>query len=187
MEFRCMMMKWLLASCMVFILALPSKAQLVADNSLSISLGAYAASGFGTNAYYGIRYNYFISGGRFFVEGALNFGSLRSSVLESVTKSQIFDTQRLYTYEFVGGYDPYPNGYTPYVVLGVAGLNQGGRSDFAGVVGLGKRVPLRGILGGDKLGFRYDVRDQIFSQRIMNQEPFISHNIAFTLGLQFYF
>lgn len=169
------------------VLASPTKAQLASDNALSLSLGAYAASGFGTNAYYGVRYNYFIAGGKFFIEGALNFGSLRSSVLESVTKSQIFDTQRLYTYEFVGGFDPYPNGYTPYVVFGVAGLNQGGQSNFAGVVGLGKRVPLKGLFGGDKLGFRYDVRDQIFSQKIMNQEPFISHNIAFTLGLQLYF
>ncbi len=162
-------------------------AQLVYDNSLSVSLGAYAANGFGTNAYYGARYNYFIYGGKVFVEGGLGWGSLSSNVLESVTKSQIYDTERLFAYEFVGGYDMNPNGYVPYVVFGVAGLNYGGQSSFAGVLGLGKRVPLKGVFGGDRFGFRYDVRDQIFSQTIYNNEPFISHNIAFTVGLQFYF
>ncbi|MEK7250682.1 MAG: hypothetical protein AAB209_09695 [Bacteroidota bacterium] len=164
-----------------------SRAQLAYDNSLSVSLGAYAASGFGTNTYYGLRYNYFISGGKLFVEGALGFGSLKSKVLESVTKSQVFDTERLFSYEFVGGFDPYPNGYMPFFVFGVAGLNQGGQSSFAGVIGIGKRVPLKGVFGGDQFGFRYDIRDQIFSQKIMNDDPFISHNIAFTLGVQLYF
>lgn len=171
----------------VFISIAPVRAQMPYDNSVSISLGAYAASGFGTNFNYGARYNYFISGGKFFIEGALSFGSLKSKVLENITRSQVFDTERLYTYEFVAGIDPYPNGYTPYFVIGVAGLNQGGQSNFAGVLGLGKRVPLKGLFGGDRLGFRYDVRDQIFSQRIMNNDPFISHNIVFTLGLQLYF
>ena len=164
-----------------------AQAQLSYDNSLSLSVGAYAASGFGTNAYYGARYNYFISGGKFFVEGGLGFGSLKSNVLESVTKSQIYDTDRVFAYEFVGGFDPYPNSHVPYFVAGVAGLNYGGQSNFAGVFGLGKRVPLKGVLGGDQLGFRYDVRDQIFSQTIYNKEPFITHNIAVTLGFQFYF
>ncbi|MBX2990829.1 MAG: hypothetical protein KF749_06620 [Bacteroidetes bacterium] len=176
----------LIASLSLFVTA-PVRAQMPYDNSVSISLGAYAASGFGTNFSYGARYNYFISGGKFFIEGALSFGSLKSQVLENITRSQVFDTDRLYTYEFVAGIDPYPNGYTPYLVVGVAGLNQGGQSNFAGVLGLGKRVPLKGLFGGDRLGFRYDVRDQIFSQRIMNNDPFISHNIVFTLGLQLYF
>jgi hypothetical protein len=164
-----------------------SRAQLAYESSVSLSLGAYAASGFGTNTYFGGRYNYFINGGKIFIEGALGFGSLKSKVLESVTKSQIFDTERLYSYEFVGGYDPFPNGAVPYFVFGVAGLNQGGQTNFAGVLGLGKRVPLRGMFGSDQFGFRYDVRDQIFSQKLKNDDSFIAHNIAFTLGLQLYF
>lgn len=163
------------------------RAQLPYESSISVSLGAYAASGFGTNAYYGARYNYFISGGKIFVEGALGFGSLRSKVLESVTKSQLFDTERLFSYEFVTGFDPFPSGSFPFFVVGVAGLNQGGQSNFAGVIGLGKRVPLKGMFGSDKFGFRYDVRDQIFSQSLNNADSFLSHNIAFTLGLQLYF
>jgi hypothetical protein len=162
-------------------------AQLAYDNSVSVSLGAYAANGFGTNAYYGARYNYFISGGKIFVEGGLGFGSLKSEVLESVTRSQIYDTERLFAYEFVGGYDMNPNGSFPYFVFGVAGLNYGGKSSIAGVLGLGKRVSLKGAFGTDQFGFRYDVRDQIFSYAIYDNEPFISHNIAFTVGVQFYF
>lgn len=164
-----------------------SYAQMPYSNSLSISLGAYAASGFGTNFHYAARYNYFAFAGKVFVEGTLGFSSLQSNVLAAVTKSQLFESERLYTYEFVGGFDPIPNSALPYFVAGVAGVNQGGQTAFAGVIGLGKRVPLRGALGSDQLGFRYDVRDQIFSQRILNREAFVSHNITFTVGLQFYF
>ncbi|MFN0159345.1 MAG: hypothetical protein ACKVRP_14890 [Bacteroidota bacterium] len=157
------------------------------QNSLSFNIGAYAASGFGTNTYLGVRYNYFFLGGQYFVEGSLGFGSLRSRVLENVAKAQVFESERLYAYEFIGAYDPAPAGYFPYIALGVAGINQGGQSTFAGVVGLGKRIPLTGLFGTNQLGVRYDVRDQIFSQSINNSDPFISHNIVFTVGLQLYF
>jgi len=162
-------------------------AQLRYESSLSLSAGAYAASGFGTNQFFGVRYNYFFFGGRYFVEGSLGFGSLRSKVLENVSKSQVFTSERLYAYEFVFAYDAFPSGYLPFFAFGVAGLNQGGQTSFAGVLGLGKRIPLAGFLGTNQLGVRYDIRDQIFSQTINNSDPFIAHNLVFTFGLQFYF
>lgn len=161
--------------------------QLRYESSLSLSAGAYAASGFGTNQFFGLRYNYFFLGGRYFVEGSLGTGSLKSHVLEDVAKAQVFETEKLLAYEFVGAYDYNPYGYLPYFALGVAGINQGGQSKFAGVVGVGKRIPLTGFLGGDQLGVRYDIRDHIFSQKINDSDPFISHNLVFTFGLQFYF
>jgi hypothetical protein len=163
------------------------QAQYRYQSSLSLSGGAYAASGIGTNHYLGVRYNYFFLGGRYFVEASLGFGSLKSRVLENVSRAQVFDTERLYSYEFVVAYDANPSGYFPFVAGGVAGINQGGRSSFAGVIGLGKRIPLPGFLGTNQLGLRYDIRDQIFSQVINNSDPFISHNIAFTVGIQLYF
>jgi hypothetical protein len=162
-------------------------AQLRYASSLSLSGGAYAASGFGTNHFFGVRYNYFFLGGRYFVEASLGVGSLRSQVLENVARAQVFETERLYAYEFVGAYDHNPYSYLPYFTFGVAGINQGGQSKFAGVLGVGKRIPLTGFLNSDQLGVRYDIRDQIFSQKINNSDPFISHNLAFTFGLQFYF
>ncbi len=178
---------WSLLLVLTTVAAIPSYAQMPYSNSISLSVGAYAASGFGTNPHYAARYNYFVSGGRFFVEGTFGLSSLRSNVLSSVTRSQLFESERLYTYEFVAGFDPFPSSYVPFMILGVAGINQGGQSTFAGVIGLGKRIPLKGAFGGNQFGFRYDVRDQIFSQRILNDEPFVSHNIAFTVGIQFYF
>ena len=157
------------------------------QNSLSLSGGAYAASGFGTNPYVGVRYNYFLPGGQYFVEASFGFSSLQSDVLETVSRSQLFDSNDLFSYEFVFAYDPTPIGYLPYMLGGVAGLNQGGQTSFAGVLGLGKRMPLGTFLGSNQIGFRYDVRDQIFSQRLNNAEPFLAHNMVFTLGLQFYF
>ncbi len=172
---------------LLLVLPLPSRAQLRYDNSFSLTGGVYAASGFGTNPYFGARYNYFIDGGRFFVEGAAGFGSIKSNVLEKVTKAKLFDTERLVSYEFVGGFDALPNSALPYVVAGVASVNQGGQTRFAGVVGLGKRIPLIGALGSNQFGIRYDIRDQIFSQSIGGSDSFIAHNIVFTAGFQFYF
>jgi hypothetical protein len=161
--------------------------QLRYESSLSLTAGAYAASGFGTNQFFGVRYNYFFLGGRYFVEASLGIGSLRSHVLENVAKAQVFETERLLAYEFVGAYDYNPSGYLPYFSFGVAGINQGGQSKFAGVVGIGKRIPLIGFLGTNQLGLRYDVRDHFFAQKINDSDPFISHNLVFTFGLQFYF
>ena len=161
--------------------------QLRYESSLSLSAGAYAASGFGTNQFVGLRYNYFFLGGRYFVEGSLGIGSLKSHVLENVAKAQVFETEKLLAYEFVGAYDYNPSGYLPYFTLGVAGINQGGQSKFAGVVGVGKRIPLAGFLGTNQLGIRYDIRDHIFSQKVNDSDPFISHNLVFTFGFQFYF
>lgn len=164
-----------------------ARSQLRYENSLSLSGGAYAASGFGTNQFFGVRYNYFFLGGRYFVEASLGIGSLKSKVLENVARAQVFETEKLYAYEFVGAFDHSPSGYLPYFTFGVAGINQGGQSKFAGVLGVGKRIPLVGFLGTDQLGVRYDIRDQIFSQQINGGDSFVSHNLVFTFGLQFYF
>lgn len=155
------------------------------DNSLSVSLGSYAASGFGNNLYGSIGYNYFFLGGKYFVEASVGVSSLTSRVLQSVSRAQIFDTDRLLTYQFGVAYDPAPSGAIPFFLLGFAGVNQGGASSFAGVVGLGKRIP--GLFGSSTIGFRYDIRDQIFSQTINSSDPFIVHNFVFSVGLQLYF
>jgi hypothetical protein len=163
------------------------RAQLRYENSISLTVGAYAVSGFGTNAFYGVRYDYFFLAGKGFVEGAIGFGSLRSHVLENITRSQLFDTERLASYEFAIGYDPAPSTAIPYVTVGVAGINQGGQSKFAGSIGLGKHVPLSGLVNNNQLAFRYDMRDQIYSQSVNNSDPFIAHNLVFTCGLQLFF
>ena len=157
------------------------------DQSIGVSGGMYAASGFGTNFYYCGRYTYYVLGGRYSLEAALGVGSLQSKVLDAVTKAQLFKTDRLLIYEFGFAYDANPAGNIPYFMLGVAGVNQGGETSFAGVVGVGKRVPIVGLFGVNAFGFRYDVRDQIFSQRLNNGDPFVVHNIYVTLGMQVYF
>jgi hypothetical protein len=155
--------------------------------SLSLSGGLYAASGFGTNFFTCGRYDYFIPGGRYFVEGSLGVGSVQSKVIGTVTKARIFTSDNLVTYEFTFSYDYAPGGAMPYFTFGVGGVREGEETHFAGVIGLGKRIPLPGLFGSNALGIRYDVRDQIFSQAINNSDPFIAHNIVATLGLQIYF
>ena len=165
----------------------PLRAQLKFEQSLSLSGGLYAASGFGTNFYTTGRSDYFIMNGRSFVEASLGVGSLQSKVISSVTKSEIFTSDNLVTYEFSFAYDYAQGGALPFFVFGVGAVREGSETYFAGVIGLGKRIPLPGLFGSNSLGFRYDVRDQIFSQRINNSDPFIVHNIVATLGLQIYF
>ncbi len=164
-----------------------ASAQARYQSSISLSGGSYAASGYGTNGYIGAAYDFLFGGGKYFVEGGLGFGSLKSEVLEQVSKSQIFDNDRLFTYEFLVGVDVSPVGPLPYFVAGVAGVNQGGQSRFAGVIGLGKRIPIPGFLGSNQIGFRFDVHDQIYSQTINNSSPFVTHNILATLGLNLFF
>lgn len=171
--------------CLVLLFSGSLQAQVRPEHSLSLAGGIYAASGIGSNAVFGIRYSYFILGGRYFVEASLSIGSLESKVISSISKAQLFQSDRLMTYEFCCAYDHAPSGNIPYVVLGVAGVNQGGVTSFAGVVGLGKRIP--GLFGSPVLGFRYDVRDQILSQRVNNSDSFTAHNIVATVGLQLYF
>jgi len=162
-------------------------AQPKSDQSLSLSGGLYAASGFGTNFYSTGRYDYFIPGGHYSVEASLGVGSLQSKVVSSVTKAQIFTSDNLVTYEFTFAYDYAPGGALPFFTFGVGGVREGQETHFAGVVGLGKRIPLPGFLGSNALGFRYDIRDQVFSQQINNSDPFVVHNIVATLGLQISF
>jgi hypothetical protein len=157
------------------------------EHSLSLSGGVYAASGLGTNFYYGVRYNYYVLGGRYFFEASLCTGSLESAVLKSISKSQLFASERLTTYEFGVAVDANPSGPVPFLIFGVAGINQGGETSFAGVVGFGKRVPLPGLFGVNGLGIRFDARDHIFSQRLNNSDPIIVHNIVATFGIQVYF
>ncbi len=163
------------------------RAQLKFDNSLSLSGGLYAASGFGTNFYTCGRYDYFILGGRYAVEASLGVGSLQSNVISTVTKARIFTSDNLVTYEFTFAYDYAPGGALPFFLFGVGGVREGQETHFAGVIGLGKRIPLPGLFGSSALGFRYDIRDQIFSQQINNSDPFVVHNIVATVGLQIYF
>jgi len=165
----------------------PLRAQLKFDQSLSLSGGLYAASGFGTNFYTTGRYDYFIAGGRYFVEVSLGAGSIQSKVISSVTKAEIFTSDNLITYEFSFAYDYAQGGALPFFVFGVGAVREGQETHFAGVIGLGKRIPIPGLFGSNALGFRYDIRDQIFSQQINNSDPFIVHNIVATLGIQIYF
>jgi len=182
------MRHWILTGVLLAAMLPPAQEALAwYQNSMTLSAGIYSASGFGANPYIAGRYNYFLPGNKFFVEAAVGFTSLKSNVLESVARSQVFESTDLWTYEFALAYDPTPTGYIPYIIGGVAGLNQGGQSTFSGVIGLGKRIPLGGAFGSSPFALRYDVRDQIFSQQINNAEPFVSHNIQFSLGIQYYF
>ncbi|HUI09585.1 MAG TPA: hypothetical protein VL221_04605 [Bacteroidota bacterium] len=176
-----------LLAALAAVLAGSARAQARFEQSLSISGGLYAASGFGNNFYTSARYDYFIPGTRWFIDGSLGVGSLTSNVIGSVTKAQIFTSNNLVTYEFAAAFDYAPGGAMPFLLFGVGGVREGEETHFAAVIGIGKRIPLPGLLGSNALGFRYDIRDQIFSQVINNSNPFVVHNITATLGLQIYF
>jgi hypothetical protein len=165
--------------------ALPAQAR--PEHSLSLFGGMYAADGIGTNATFGGRYDYFILGGRYMIEASVSAGSLKSEVISSISKAQLFDSDNLLTYEFGFAYDYAPSGYVPFLFFGVAGVKQGDVTSFAFVLGLGKRIPLPGLFGTNAFGLRYDIRDQIFRQQMNNSDPFTAHNIAVTMGVQIYF
>jgi hypothetical protein len=153
-----------------------------AGTGVGIFAGLYAADGIATNFYYGARYDYGFQGGKFFVEAALGVGSLESKVLDAVTSASLFESSRLLTYEFGVAYDHTPTGPVPFVLLGVTGIDQGGQTKFAGVVGFGKRFLISGIFD-DRVIARLDVRDHMFSQEFNNKGSFVAHNLGLTVGL----
>lgn len=156
-------------------------------NSLTFTNGIYAAEGFGSNYYLGARYNHFFNKWTYFVEASIGFSSVKSQVLEDLAAFQVFDSNGLMTYEFLLGYDMKPLGGFPFLVAGVAGINQGGQSKFAYVLGLGKHIPLAQFFNAKRWGLRYDIRDQIFKQQVSDEGSFVAHNLVFTLGLTYYF
>ena len=171
----------------MLLLPSPASAQSGFRNSASLTSGLYAADGFGSNFYYGARFNHYFNKWRYFVEGSIGFSSLQSEVLQDLTAFQVFDSEGLTAIEFLFGYDPRPLAGLPYFVGGVASINQGGQSRFSYVVGFGKHIPLAQFFKVKKLGIRYDIRDHIFRQKINDAGSFISHNLVFSLGIQYYF
>ncbi len=157
------------------------------ENSVGLANGLYAAEGFGANYYLGLRYTHFFDNWHYFVEGTLGFSSLSSPVLNDLAAFQVFDSQKLWAYEFLFGYDMRPLYGLPYVLAGVAAVNQGGQSKFSYVIGVGKQIPLVQFFNVKRLGIRYDIRDHIFRQQINENEPFTAHNLVVTVGLQYYF
>jgi hypothetical protein len=173
--------------CLTLLLFVPAYAGGLYTNGLTITNGIYAAEGFGSNYYLGARYNHFFSKWTYFVEASVGFSSVKSQVLEDLAAFQVFDSEGLFTYEFLLGYDMKPLGGFPFLVAGVAGINQGGQSKFSYVIGLGKHIPLAQFFSVKRLGLRYDIRDQIFKQQVSDKGSFVAHNLVFTLGLTYYF
>ncbi len=157
------------------------------QNALAFSAGLYAAEGLGSNFYYGVNYTHSLKGWRYFVEGSFGFSSVSSNLLSTIADFQLFESDNLYTYQFLAGYDFDPLGGMPHLVAGVAGVNQGGQSKFAYVVGIGKRIPLAQFGGAKRLGLRYDIHDQIFKQTLNADHSFTAHNLVLTLGMYYYF
>lgn len=164
-----------------------SYSQTIYNNSFSLTGGIYAASGFGTNSHVGLNYNHFMERGKYFVEAGFGYGSIKSEVLSDLLKAQVFETENLVTYKVLFGYDYTRLGNWPYLVLGLAGVNQGGQTNFAGVIGIGKRISASGVFGSNRFGFRYDIRDQIFNQKLNSANSFTSHNLVLQIGLEYFY
>ena len=177
----------LLISAFLIIFSNYSNAQRYYNNALGLSGGIYSASGFGTNPYFALRYDHFFNSKKFFFEASYGIGSLESKVLNNLGGFQLFDSNKLQSYEFLMAYDGNPGGNIPFIIAGVAGINQGGQSVFSYIIGIGKHIPLGQFFDTDRFGIRYDVRDQIFKQTLNTDNSYISHNLIFTLGLQLYF
>lgn len=179
--------KWLIVSVFLLIGSHPAQAQLKANNGFSLSTGIYAAEGFGSNMLGALRYNHYLKQGRHFFEASFGLSSMSSDVLRSVANASLFAHERLLIYEFVYGYDPKMWTSFPYLTAGVAGLNQGGQSKFAVVLGVGNRIYFDTIFGSPNIGLRYDLRDHIVSQSFNEKKSFIAHNLVFTINLEFFY
>jgi hypothetical protein len=153
-------------------------------HGITVAVGSYAAEGLGTNLYFEARYNHFLSSGKYFFEAGLGIGSIESQLLKTISNSQLFESNNLLTYQFLLGYDHVRLSGIPYLVGGFTGIDQGGQTRFAFVVGLGKRFSL---WESSSFRFRYDIRAHIFKQEFNDNSSFTALNMLFTLGGEYYF
>lgn len=180
--------RWMLIVPLVLLLGAEySQAQVKYEYGFSIATGLYAAEGFGTNLSGALRFNKYFDQGKSFVEGSIGIASLESEVLKAIGNTHLFDNTRLFSLEFLYGYDPKMWTSLPYFTAGVASISQGGQSRFAGILGIGNRLYFDTLFGSKKMGLRYDLRDHIFSQSYNDRSAFISHNLNFTINLEFFF
>ena len=127
--------KWLLFIPLFFFMQInDAQAQVKYKYGFSIGTGLYAAEGFGTNISGAIRFNKYFDAGRHFVEGSVGLASIRSQVLNAIGNTQFFEHNSLISFEFLYGYDPKMWTSLPYFTIGVASIDQGGQSHFAGIV-----------------------------------------------------
>ncbi len=179
--------KRLMIGLILLFISSPLMAQLKYNNGFTIAAGMYSSAGVGVNPYAALRYNHYLSEGKHFAELSFGISSVKSETLRSIANAQYFESSRLITYEFLYGYDSQMFSSFPYLLGGVAGINQGGQSKFAVVFGLGNRLYFSSIFGSKKIGLRYDIRDQMFSQSFNNRKSFLAHNLVLTLNMEFYY
>jgi len=164
-----------------------AEAQVKYNYGFSIATGLYAAEGFGTNISGAMRFNKYFSAGKHFIEGSLGITSIDSEVLNAIGNTQFFEHKKLVSIEFLYGYDPKMWTSLPYFTAGVASINQGGQSRFAGILGIGNRIYFDTLFGSKKMGLRYDLRDHIFKQSYNSSDEFITHNLNVSINLEFFF
>jgi len=164
-----------------------ANAQVRHNYGFSIGTGLYAAEGFGTSFSAALRVNKYFSQGRHFVEGSFGITNFESEVLKAIGNTQFFEHNRLMSFEFLYGYDPKMWTSLPYFTMGVASINQGGQSRFAGILGIGNRIYFDTLFGSSKMGLRYDLRDHIFKQSYNSSKEFFTHNLNLSLNLEFFF
>jgi hypothetical protein len=164
-----------------------AQAQVRYNYGFSIGTGLYAAEGFGTSFSAALRVNKYFSEGRHFVEGSFGITNFESEVLKAIGNTQFFEHNRLMSFEFLYGYDPKMWTSLPYFTMGVASINQGGQSRFAGILGIGNRIYFDTLFGSNKMGLRYDLRDHIFKQSYNSSKEFFTHNLNLSLNLEFFF
>lgn len=181
--------KWMMIiiPALLFINVDNSAAQVNYKYGFTIGTGIYAADGFGSNFSAAMRINRYFNQGKHFLEASLGISNLNSGVLRAIGSNGFFKNNRLFSIEFLYGYDPKMWTSLPYFTIGVANVNQGGQNNYAGVLGIGNRLHFNTIFGSKKIGLRYDLRDHIFKQSFNAGESFIAHNLNFSLNLEFFF
>ena len=180
--------QWILLIPFIFLVDTAKvEAQVNYNYGFSVATGLYAAEGFGTNLSGALRVNKYFDAGKHFVEGSIGVTSIESEVLKAIGNTQFFEHNRLLSFEFLYGYDLKMWTSLPYFTVGVASINQGGQSRFAGIIGMGNRLYFDTLFGSKKMGLRYDLRDHIFKQSYNNSSDFITHNLNLSLNLEFFF
>ncbi len=186
-----------IAGCLfLFAAMLPSTAEAgnFHKNSLNFNNGIYSPGGFDAGYFMEVRYTRFFGNWRYFMEvsgGVSNLDIREDQSLMGVSGD--LEKEQFFTYEFLLGYDAVPLRGFPFIIAGVAGVDQIDFVQFAYVLGFGKQVPMAVFTKRlSRLGLRYDIRNHIMNEPIKSkqngsQEAVVTNNLIITLGLNLYF
>ncbi len=176
------------------------------QHALTLNTGFYSLEGLGMTLLASGGYNYFVGNNQYIFQTNYGISSIEAKVVDIVdnTKAIFGGSLLVMYYEFnliyqISRKNPesaksfdrgkkkrgilsrIPTDF-PYLFAGAGSLKEGSFWRYFSVLGIGNWITL---IKNKRFGLRYEIRDQLFVQKILN-EKFFSNNFILSLGIHWF-